>query len=43
MARLTHSLEIDPTSTQTALGWSAAVGIEEAVREMARDYLEARP
>lgn len=43
MARLTRSLEIDPTSTHTALGWSAAVGIEEAVREMARDYLEARP
>ncbi|HSS28802.1 MAG TPA: NAD-dependent dehydratase, partial [Usitatibacter sp.] len=42
MARLTHSLEVDPSATRTTLGWSAAVGIEEAIREMAREHLEAR-
>jgi nucleoside-diphosphate-sugar epimerase len=42
MARLTRSLEVDPSATRTALGWSAAVGIEEAIREMAREHREAR-
>ena len=42
MARLTRSLEVDPSATRGALGWSAAVGIEEAIREMAREHLEAQ-
>ena len=41
MHRLTRSLEVDASATSAALGWSAQVGFEQAVREMVRAYRQA--
>jgi UDP-glucose 4-epimerase len=42
MRRLTRALEVDATATEQALGWRAAIGIEEAVGEMVRAYRAPR-
>ena len=41
MARLTRSLEVDASAARAALGWNPVVGLEQAVGDMAREYLEA--
>lgn len=43
MRRLTRSLEADPARIERELGWSAAVGLEAAVDELARAHREGRP
>ena len=41
--RLTRSLEVDPSETTRVLGWTAQVGFDTAVEDMARAYHEAHP
>jgi nucleoside-diphosphate-sugar epimerase len=36
--RLTHSLEVDATAAREQLGWTVAVGLEEAAAQMAQDW-----
>jgi hypothetical protein len=42
--RLTRSLEVDPSETETVLGWRAAMPLEDAVRDLVAGYRSgARP
>ena len=43
MRRLTRSLEIDASAAHAALGWTAQVGLEEAVEGMVHAYLDGAP
>jgi nucleoside-diphosphate-sugar epimerase len=38
MRRLTRSLEVDASAAREHLGWTATVGLEEAVAQMAHDW-----
>ncbi len=41
MRRLTRSLEVDASAARDKLGWTAQVGLEEAVEGMVHAYLDA--
>jgi hypothetical protein len=43
MRRLTRSLEVDASAVEGELGWTARVGIDEAVAEMAGAHGRAEP